>query len=88
MIDDELRRKIETGGLRSVCPEASKMIHDLIGDFCKSLEDRNDNLAEDFESGAPGGNDLDVIPTPDPKKKNPSKQELAKRKINGLAKPR
>jgi hypothetical protein len=45
-------------------------------------------ITEDFEPGTPRANALDSVPTPDPKKQKPSKKELAKRKINGLAKPR
>ena len=41
-------------------------------------------ITEDFEPGIPGGNALNAIPTPDPKKQKPPKKELAKRKINGL----
>jgi hypothetical protein len=45
-------------------------------------------IAEDFESGTASGNALNAIPTPDPKKQKMSKRNLAKRKINGLAKRR
>lgn len=48
----------------------------------------DESINEDFEPGTPGGNALDSIPTPDPKKKKPPKQELAKRKINGFTKSR
>jgi hypothetical protein len=45
-------------------------------------------ITEDFKPGTPAGNALDAIPTPDPKNKPAPKRELAKRKINGIAKRR
>ena len=88
MNNEEIRRKLEVGGLYALCPELGNAIDLAVSRHYQAMKERNAPIAEDFEPGIPGGNALDAIPTSDPKKQKPPKKELAKRKINGLAQPR
>jgi len=87
MNNDDMRKKLETGGIYALCPGLEKAIDLAVSEYYQSMKERG-VLAEDFEQNTPAGNALDAIPTQDPKKMMRPRKEIAKRKINGLTKTR
>jgi hypothetical protein len=57
MNNDEIRKKLETGGLYALCPGLGKSIDLAVKNHSQSMKERGVSIVEDFEPGT-GGNSM------------------------------